>query len=675
LQHFRREYRAEIDGLRAVAVLAVVIFHAAPNILPGGFVGVDVFFVISGYLITRNIISDIQHDEFSFRRFYIRRIRRLFPAQLVTVAISLLASIVILTPKHLEEFAASAIFSLGSLANIYFWQQSGYFDDQSIFKPLLHFWSLGVEEQFYLVWPAFIVAAHWFRARLPGLLLLIAVASVLASQTWVTIDPVSAFYLAPFRMFEFAIGAACLWLPSRVRSPAWTRESAMTAGLLLIGYCSLFYTKDTAFPGVAAVVPCVGAGLVIVGTQSKAGCILTNRAALWLGLISYSLYLVHWPIIIFYKYLRFGPLSAIESISLIAISIMSASALYYGVERRLRYASEHKSSWKPITALTASLLAITVWMSLLAWHQQGWPWRLQGRAALYWTQIGDPTNGIACSKPSYYRDGAWFCQFGQDKGDHFDVVLLGDSHAWHWLAGLDALFRKNEWSGVSFGGGGSLPFVDALRYDGNVALPAVIEQNRAINEVTLRIKPAVVIISARWAIHVLTTREPGEDGARKFLTYKQHQDLTASSSRLAVTEALIDTVERFKNAGIYTVLLGEVPYPGPAASECLTRANWIIQLPTDANCQQTSIDEAQIGAVATNDILENTATEFPNNVSAFLPSNYMCKGKMNCDFIDEGGSYYWINGHLSRYGSITLSEKYFPPMIEVLRRQLKSSHN
>lgn len=665
----KREYRPDIDGLRALAVMAVVLFHAAPNVVPGGFVGVDVFFVISGFLITRNILLDAGDGSFSFWRFYVRRIRRLFPALFVTVALSLLASIILLTPEHLGQFGASALYSLGSVANIYFWQQTGYFDAWSTFKPLLHFWSLGVEEQFYLVWPLTIVAILWLRPRLLlPVLLLLAAASLIAAQLWVQSEPLTAFYLTPFRIWEFAIGAACLWSP---KLDGWLEELVFAAGLLLIASSSLLYTNETPFPGVNALAPCLGVALAITAGRAKLAWILRNPIAVWIGLISYSLYLVHWPLIVFYRYWTFAPLSMVEQIGLISASVLIAFLMYKLVEQPFRRTSL-PYGLRPITAggLAIGLLAITVIPSYFAWQQSGWPWRLTGQAALYWKQIGAPWNGIECNKPRYPKDGTYLCEFGEDHGEKFDAVLLGDSHAWHWIPGLDALFRKNHLAGAAITGGGTLLLRGGTRYDGSVPTPSSNEWARNTDDFILRSRPPVVIISARWSMYTLTIPEPGEEAETKFFTYKQYQDLTPSSSSAAVRAALIDTVQRYKDAGIQTILFGQVPYPGSTTAECMTRPNWILSPKTGLACQQTTKAEALTRSRATDALLLEIGGKFPDAASVFLFSDAMCSGKPNCVFLDENGSYYWRYGHLSYYGSVELADRYMQGVISIVKREM-----
>ena len=332
-------YRPEVDGLRAVAVLVVLLFHAGAPGFSGGFVGVDVFFVISGYLITRLILGELDGGRFRFSRFYGRRARRLFPAMFATLAATFVASVFVLSPSHLEELSLSLVHTLFSLSNVLFWRLSGYFDIGSEAKPLLHTWSLGVEEQFYLVWPISIFLAYRWRKR-KGVLVLVSlvfVASLAAAEVAAGRSPDAAFYLTPFRMCELALGGLCLWLERSAAARAGGREALTLLGLALIGFAVVTFLPGHRFPGLAAMVPCAGAALVIVAGRGRiAGALLANRLAVGIGLISYSLYLVHWPLLVLYRYGRGGETTPRERAILVAASILAATAMYLFVEQPFR---------------------------------------------------------------------------------------------------------------------------------------------------------------------------------------------------------------------------------------------------------------------------------------------------------------------------------------------------
>ncbi|MDO6460656.1 acyltransferase [Granulosicoccaceae sp. 1_MG-2023] len=329
-------FRPEIDGLRALAVLAVLFYHVDPQLVPGGFVGVDIFFVISGYLITRNILASLDAGTFSFRQFYIRRFRRLYPALLVTVSVSMVFAVLIFAPEHLARFAREVVAALFSVSNIFFWSESGYFDLDGAFKPLLHTWSLSVEEQFYLFWPALLLLISGLSGRyrfvcVAGLGLL----SLLAAEYVNGIGMQSlAFYMLPFRIVEFVLGAGLVFLPRIVQS---ARSSLTMLALLAMLLPVFLYNGQTPFPGLSALLPCAGAALLIAaGSTAVSRVLLENPLALFLGKISYSVYLVHWPLVVFRQYLDPQPVDAASAVLLVFVSLLLGYLSWFLVEQPLR---------------------------------------------------------------------------------------------------------------------------------------------------------------------------------------------------------------------------------------------------------------------------------------------------------------------------------------------------
>jgi len=427
-------YRPEVDGLRAVAVLAVVLFHAGVPGFRGGFVGVDVFFVISGYLITRLILGELDGERFSFARFYGRRARRLFPAMFATLAATFVASLFILSPPHLEEASLSLIHALLSVSNVLFWSLSGYFDSASAAKPLLHTWSLGVEEQFYLVWPISVYLAYrWLRHR--GVLVLIVavgLASLVAAEIAAGRAPDAAFFLTPFRMCELALGGLCLWLERSTAIRSWRRELLTLLGLALIAYATHAYGEGHRFPGLAAMVPCGGAALVIVGGRGRvAGALLANRLAVGLGLISYSLYLVHWPLFVLVRYGRASDSTSLEKVTLIAAATGLATAMYFLVEQpfRRRRRERLRLSDPAFGLACAGLACALILPAVSAIAARGWPGRVPSglRAA---------AAGLAGMKDHHFdaanaQDRVPFPAPGRR-----NAVIVGDSHGADLLTAL-----------------------------------------------------------------------------------------------------------------------------------------------------------------------------------------------------------------------------------------------
>jgi peptidoglycan/LPS O-acetylase OafA/YrhL len=336
------KYRPDIDGLRAIAVSSVVAFHTFPNFFKGGYVGVDIFFVISGYLISGIIVDAVERDRFSYLDFYIRRIRRIFPALVIVIAATLVVGWYVLLPDEFERLGKHLAAGAGFATNLVLWSEAGYFDVSSDTKPLLHLWSLAIEEQFYILWPL-ILGLVWRRKR--GLLfatLSIAAISFAYNVISVVHHPVAAFYSPLARFWELMLGGILAYL---VRQKgewlAQFRTQRAAGGLLLIGVSVFALNREFAFPGYWALFPTVGAFLVISAgfTNWISRYVLGNRLMVGVGLISYPLYLWHWPILVFAKIVKGGLLTPTDRVTAIAASVALAFLTYRFVEYPIRHSS------------------------------------------------------------------------------------------------------------------------------------------------------------------------------------------------------------------------------------------------------------------------------------------------------------------------------------------------
>jgi peptidoglycan/LPS O-acetylase OafA/YrhL len=336
------KYRPDIDGLRAIAVGSVVAFHAFPNFFKGGFVGVDIFFVISGYLISGIIVDAVEGRRFSYLDFYIRRIRRIFPALVVVIAATLLVGWYVLLPDEFERLGKHLAAGAGFATNLVLWGEAGYFDVSSDTKPLLHLWSLAIEEQFYILWPL-ILGLVWRRKR--GLLLAtLSIAAISFAYNVVNVvhHPVAAFYSPLARFWELMLGGVLAYL---VRQKGeWLvhlRTLRAAAGLLLIGVSVFALNREFAFPGYWALFPTLGAFLVISAgfTNWISRYVLGNRLMVGIGLISYPLYLWHWPILVFAKIVKGDLLTPTDRVTAIAASVALAFLTYRFVEYPIRHSS------------------------------------------------------------------------------------------------------------------------------------------------------------------------------------------------------------------------------------------------------------------------------------------------------------------------------------------------
>ena len=341
----KNDYRPDIDGLRAIAVLSVVIFHAFPSLLQGGFIGVDIFFVISGYLISKHIWDDLRTGSFSIKKFYARRVRRIFPALSVVLLACLLVGWVILTPGEYESLGRHIFAGSLFLSNFLFWKEAGYFDSAADTKPLLHLWSLGIEEQFYIVWPLFLALVWRFNKYLRWALLGVIGISLAYSVAVVRHDVVADFYSPFTRFWELALGAFLAYAIAQKLTLSVPNRSILSwLGLGLIFVAAIVIKNSDPFPGALALLPTLGAALLIYAGEEAwlNRNLLSHRLLVWIGLISYPLYLWHWPLLSFVRIIESETPSVELRTVLVVAGIILAWLTYKFVERPLRARSKSR---------------------------------------------------------------------------------------------------------------------------------------------------------------------------------------------------------------------------------------------------------------------------------------------------------------------------------------------
>ena len=437
-------YRPDIDGLRAVAVLAVLAYHFRISAFHGGFIGVDVFFVISGYLISAIIQQDIHAGKFSLASFYERRVRRIFPALIVVLIATGIMGYFIFLPAELINFAKSQLAALFSVSNFYFWKQSGYFSAPVETKPLVHTWSLAVEEQFYVFLPIFLYLANkYFRRHLKLVVCLIALVSFAISAVGAVKFPDSTFYLPHTRAWELLLGVMItLGIFPPIRT-ALLRNLATLLGIGLIGASIFGFTAYTPFPGINALPPTIGAALIVAGGEtgdSFVGRLLSLKPAVFIGLISYSLYLWHWPVIV-YQNMGFFLVRNVSShtIKLACILVSLALAVLSWRFVELPFRGKRRGTQKAFTraqvfqfAAAATVVVAALGLATLA--ASGFPSRYPenaNRMAAY----------LDYSSAGYFREGTCFIS-SENRFSDYDYqtclhqdptkkndLLLGDSHA------------------------------------------------------------------------------------------------------------------------------------------------------------------------------------------------------------------------------------------------------
>ncbi len=538
------DYRADIDGLRAIAVVAVVIHHAFPNLLPGGFVGVDIFFVISGYLISTIILQGLQNGRFSFATFYVRRVKRIFPALVLVLATTMVMGWFRLIPTDYEELGKHLLGGATFVSNFVLWQEAGYFDAESYSKPLLHLWSLAIEEQFYLLWPLALYALHSWRLSAMRSIAVILVLSFGVNLALVWEHPTAAFFNPAARVWELMLGAllAAVHLhpagwrgllgrtaPDQEQTTASTASVMAWAGALLLVLGFVVINPQRAFPGVWALLPTLGTMLLIAaGPQTRLNRILlANKPMVWIGLISYPLYLWHWPLLTF-AHLRAGETPAWTiQLAWVALSVLLAWLTYRLIEKPVRFGQFNR---RAVTAALCTAMVGVAAAGTTIQQREGFDERyppsvreLMERGGLKAVTQGWRLNDcmLEFEQPaSYYKD---FCI---EKKRPL-IFLWGDSHAGSLYPGFKALQEGGQYDfGIGERSSAGCPPVL-----GTESRPLCTSLNDNAIEAIREAKPDVVLLYAIW-------HHPRYD--------------------LSTLEA---TVAELKSAGVpRIILLGAVPY-------------------------------------------------------------------------------------------------------------------
>ena len=527
---FVPKYRADIDGLRGIAVLAVIWFHSGLPGLGGGFAGVDVFFVISGYLITSIIHQDAERGRFSFAYFYERRFRRIAPALLTVVATTSLVSFVLLLPNELEEFAQSAAATVAMVSNIYFWRMVNYFAAAAETVPLLHSWSLGVEEQFYLLFPAALVIAE--RARAPRLAIAaLAVGSFLLCVVATIRFPVASFYLLPTRGWELMIGAALAL--GMVRIPKRYCDASGVLGIALVATAFVMLDDTDPFPGWLALLPTVGTAVLIASGPSAASSrALAYAPLVYVGRISYSLYLWHWPIFVFLRHWT-ADLDLSPALSLLGIAVATGLSVltYHSIEQPARSRSTpfRRVLLPSIVAVAAILIACAI-----AVAGRGLPGRLPDRVVeLASGRDNYAPLAHACTDVDFDLALA-DCRIGP-KGPA-QILLWGDSHA---AAISEAVALAFDQPGVIVSAGACAPAIGWVHPEFDRRSAALCREGnaRALQLAERDPRITTVVLSAYWLQDRKLRGEPFWDSVQKL-------------------------VDRLNRAGKTVVVVAGVPDPG-----------------------------------------------------------------------------------------------------------------
>lgn len=610
-------YRADIDGLRTLAVIPVVLYHLGTPFVSGGYVGVDVFFVISGFLITGIINRELQSKSFSIIRFYERRFRRILPALFFVIAIVAIASWFILLPQDFEDFGESVVATALFASNLLFWHQTNYFDAAVDTKPLIHTWSLALEEQYYLLFPPLLAGLwRWASHKVVITLLMITIGSFVVCCVGVAQGWSAAYYLLPFRAWELLIGSMLALVAVPTIPSRWLREAIGIIGLACIVGPALLLTSESPFPGYNALLPVLGSALLLgLGarpseTPTLATRILSLRLFVWIGLISYSLYLWHWPVIVLTKYVTLGQMTAPIMVVVFVSCLMLAWASWRFVERPFRNKSVKGSTIFAFSAFVTATASVAggVLVSMegvrsrfpeVAQIEKG---ILAQRAADKKAQCMIGENGLPWRGPEY-------CFVTRGSGTR--ILLWGDSHANHFVQALRELNGSVKGTILAYGMTACTPILDLPSTRRPNCIPA---KNRVL-ELVREHRIQRVIISGYWS---------------------------AAPQSIATDQApsLADTVRRLKALGVDVAIIGDSPV-------------FYLKEPVFLYARALAAGSAvaPLYIPTRNDPLINSQIRrIVGNKNFFDPLSVLCK-KSECLALDKGEPLFVDDHHLSRFGA------------------------
>ena len=616
-------FRSEIAGLRAVAVIAVVLFHLKIDGFQGGFVGVDVFFVISGYLISRNILFDLQAGRFSLGQFYVRRTRRIYPALIFTVVATYLLGALWCSPEMFLDLAKESTHALLSISNIQYWRESHrYFAANSDELALLHCWSLSLEEQFYLVWPVFIILARK-SGRPFAVIAIAALVSLLSSIVVAKSDPLAAFFLMPFRIFEFAVGALVLRLETGFRLSEAIAEGLSAAGILCIVASALLFESDMPHLEAAILLPCLGAAATIwAGDKTRASKIITNPAMVAVGAISYSLYLCHWPIIFFGRFI-FGDAAAnslVGILTMLAVMIAVAAAMYLFVERRfiqpsgLRSASVLKNA-----AVFWSVLLPLVAITHLTFLSMGLPWRMPE----------------AKTELAHLQDFPSYPDFHPIDGP-VGFELVGDSLVAEYMFGLLPIMRPLDIE-VHASGGAGCPILYGVTLKLARREECRLARDQALESLSQTDLP--VIFVEKWSLYDDASIDDESDSAGNLPTGK--------GSFTKLQRAVERTMEKLIARGHRILIIGEQLDPS-----CPVNRPRLLQGPlphAPLSCPAIPRQTAEQATDRIDQVLARVQARWSDKIELLRPIDYFCDTE--CPVIKDGLWLYSNRIHLTLAGS------------------------
>ena len=636
------EYRKDIDGLRAFAVLPVIFFHAGFSLFSGGYLGVDIFFVISGFLISGIILCDLENNRFTISNFYERRIRRILPALFVVLILSSLVAYLVLLPGEMRKFSQSLFSVIFFASNIFFWLDSNYFDSGSELKPLLHTWSLSVEEQFYIFFPLLMILIWKLSMKLQQtVIVIILFLSLILTSGIVPIDSSAKFYWLPFRAWELLLGVIAMYISKNsLLLNSSLKQLLSIVGLMAIFVPMILYDSSTPTPSLWTLIPCFGCFLLLAfGSESTVvGKLLSLRVFVFIGLLSYSAYLWHQPIFVFSRILNISELSFAQYGPLILLTFFLAYLSYRFIETPLR--NRKKYSFRPIL-FVMSILAIGIAAFGLRGHfTEGYMDRFTKAELSNYLVFDKEENECVGTIPKEL----WCLN------DDSELIVIGDSHA-------DALFRgfskDDKLSKIILYG--CPPLVNITKENDNFGPDCNNDFKNALEYISSNENLKYVILHSRWPLFVEQTRFDNKEGG---VEYGDEIRISFTNSfkknyQESFRDAFKETIKLISDLGKQVIVVYPVPEVGWHVPTVVTR-NKLMNI--DKNELSTSYEVFLDRTKNSYDILDSATQHTPIRI---YPEKIFCNTfqEKRCTAYFEGKLFYGDDDHLSLLGAQLLSEQ------------------
>lgn len=650
-------YRPDIDGLRAFAVLSVVGFHAFPAAFPGGFVGVDIFFVISGFLISGIILKGLASGSFSFQDFYLRRVKRIFPALVLVVASSLVAGYFLLLADEYKQLAKHAISGLFFVANFALWTEAGYFDTSAEFKPFLHLWSLGIEEQFYMLWPLLLWLFWRWKQRLLLTICVLAGLSFIANLIWIDPSPVMTFYWPHTRFWELLAGAslAAAVLQRAPSNPLGYRQRNIAGwfGIALLLGSTFGFDRTLAFPGYWAVLPVLGAVLIIfAGPEAWINRNLLSRpSAVFIGLISYPLYLWHWPLLTFPRIINGEETPYGVRLIALGLAFLLAWLTYALLERKVRF----RSSWRIPATLAASALMVAG-VAHVVKSQDGMVDRLEFVQAAQASFKQSPSETPGCRRQLGLKGGHCVASDNAVPASAKTVMFIGDSHARALAQGFSAFSNgeRVDYRLISLGERGCLAFSGVERVDRGRDKSCRQTIADALAYAKKSVTVDTVVLVGRFAMYHSGYGFEDKRNTAIRLTYRSDAGNESEQSNPVVFEAgLRSTVEELQRAGKRVVFFNMVPELGFSPRRCVARPFAFDQGEERCAVARTAVDDRQQAYRAT---VSKVVKDYPA-LLVFEPAKLLCTDA-HCPAVRQEQLLYRDDDHLNTFGATLVMQEF-----------------